>query len=111
MTATDEAGVEMGSSSSDVDGSWRIPLQPGTYQVKLDPSTLPDGVVLKTPIRTLPRFELLREFKVDSFRSSSKERCQVVPQHRVVRQPRLSPRLVERALKPPLTNKGYPTDR
>ncbi len=49
MTATDEAGVEMGSSSSDVDGSWRIPLQPGTYQITLDPSTLPNGVVLKNP--------------------------------------------------------------
>ena len=49
MTATDAAGVEVGSSSSDVDGSWRIPLQPGTYQITLDPSTLPDGVELKNP--------------------------------------------------------------
>ncbi|GAA5116012.1 hypothetical protein GCM10025762_31690 [Haloechinothrix salitolerans] len=39
-------GAEVGSTSTDADGAWRIEVpEPGTYQVELDLATLPDGVV------------------------------------------------------------------
>ena len=42
-----EDGTEVGSAVSDDDGRWFVPVPAGTYQVKLDESTLPDGLALR----------------------------------------------------------------
>ncbi|WP_243859344.1 branched-chain amino acid ABC transporter permease [Amycolatopsis arida] len=39
-------GTEVGTSTSDADGDWRVALPgPGAYEVRLDLSTLPSGIV------------------------------------------------------------------
>lgn len=49
-----QEGVEIGSTTSDSEGLWEIPLPgPGTYDVQLDVSTLPPGVDLTDPDRSL----------------------------------------------------------
>lgn len=47
--ASDESGSEAGRAVSAADGSWSISLPPGTYQVLLDESTLPEGQTLRNP--------------------------------------------------------------
>lgn len=48
ITATDEAGVEVGRATTGADGKWSIPFtEIGTYQVAIDESTLPEGVTFK----------------------------------------------------------------
>ncbi|MGB9358681.1 MAG: branched-chain amino acid ABC transporter permease [Acidimicrobiia bacterium] len=45
-------GVEVGAGDSDAEGAWEIPVPgAGTYQVRLDTSTLPDGVGLTDPTK------------------------------------------------------------
>lgn len=45
-------GTETGSAETDETGAWEVPLPgPGTYAVRLDTSTLPDGVALTDPER------------------------------------------------------------
>jgi neutral amino acid transport system permease protein len=45
-------GTEIGSAISDAEGKWEVPLPgAGTYQVRLDDSTLPEGVRLTDPSR------------------------------------------------------------
>ena len=45
-------GAEVGSSTSDAEGVWLVQLPgPGTYQVRLDEATLPEGVTLTDPER------------------------------------------------------------
>lgn len=45
-------GGEIGQATSDVDGKWEVVLPgPGTFQVRLEESTLPDGVILTDPER------------------------------------------------------------
>ena len=40
-------GAEVGSAVSDADGRWLVPVPgPGVYQVRLDESTLPEGIAL-----------------------------------------------------------------
>lgn len=47
-------GALIGSAVSDAEGNWRIPVPaPGTYQVELDVSTLPEGIALTDPNRYL----------------------------------------------------------
>lgn len=42
-------GNEIGSATSAADGTWRVPVEePGTYDVTIDPGSLPNGVVLRT---------------------------------------------------------------
>ena len=44
--------VEVGAGDSDAEGAWEIPVPgAGTYQVRLDTSTLPDGVGLTDPTK------------------------------------------------------------
>ncbi len=46
-------GTEIGAAVSDPDGKWEVGVPgPGVYQVKLDESTLPDGVTLTDPTRS-----------------------------------------------------------
>lgn len=53
VTVLSEAGDEIGSAETDEDGAWRVELPgPGTYQVALDPETLPEGVELRDPDRS-----------------------------------------------------------
>lgn len=48
------AGDEVGTATSDADGDWEIPLPgPGLYDVELDQSTLPEGVALTDPDRSI----------------------------------------------------------
>ncbi|QBI21792.1 branched-chain amino acid ABC transporter permease [Egibacter rhizosphaerae] len=43
ITAVDEGGAEVASTSSDDSGSWELELPgPGTYDIVLDPATLPE---------------------------------------------------------------------
>ncbi len=45
-------GAEIGRATSDAEGKWTVALPgPGVYQVRLDESTLPDGVTLTDPER------------------------------------------------------------
>ena len=45
-------GADIGQGTSDADGKWEVVLPgPGTYQVRLEESTLPDGVILTDPER------------------------------------------------------------
>lgn len=45
-------GTDVGSATSDVEGGWEVAVPgPGTYQVKIDVSTLPDGVALTDPTK------------------------------------------------------------
>jgi branched-chain amino acid transport system permease protein len=54
-------GDEIGAVVSDADGAWEVALPgPGSYQVTLDPATLPDGVQLTDPRRCeLPNVAVL----------------------------------------------------
>jgi neutral amino acid transport system permease protein len=54
VTVTVESdGTQVGTAVSDADGNWEIPVPgPGTYQVLLDVSTLPQGVALTDPGRS-----------------------------------------------------------
>jgi len=54
-------GTQIGTAVSDADGRWEVPLPgPGTYQVTLDGSTLPEGVTLTDPTRVeLPNVAVL----------------------------------------------------
>jgi len=53
-------GTEIGSGTSDAEGHWLIPVPgPGIYQVRLDISTLPEGVTLTDPDKVeLPEVEV-----------------------------------------------------
>ncbi|MEN8237880.1 MAG: branched-chain amino acid ABC transporter permease [Actinomycetota bacterium] len=53
-------GADIGSATSDADGKWEIAVPgAGTYEVLLDPSTLPEGVALTDPDRSvLPAVEV-----------------------------------------------------
>lgn len=43
-------GSEIGTSTSNADGAWLVPVPgPGVYQVRIEISTLPDGVALTDP--------------------------------------------------------------
>jgi branched-subunit amino acid ABC-type transport system permease component len=45
ITVSRPDGTEVGTSETDEDGRWRVPLpEPGQYVVTLDTATLPDGV-------------------------------------------------------------------
>lgn len=46
ITVLDD-GTEVGSAVTDDDGRWFVPVPAGTYQVRLDESTLPDGLALR----------------------------------------------------------------
>ena len=53
LTVSDASGV-VGTATSAADGSWEVAVPgPGTYQVALDVSTLPDGVALRNPERAV----------------------------------------------------------
>ena len=53
LTISDNAGF-IGTATSGADGSWEIALPgPGTYRVALDTSTLPEGVALRDPDRSV----------------------------------------------------------
>jgi branched-chain amino acid transport system permease protein len=54
-------GAEIGSAVSDAEGVWIVPVPgAGIYQVRLDESTLPDGVTLTDPTKVeLPQVEVL----------------------------------------------------
>jgi branched-chain amino acid transport system permease protein len=48
ITAADAAGAEVGSTTSAADGTWAISLPgPGTYTIRLDTETLPEGVSMR----------------------------------------------------------------
>ena len=50
LIVTDSGGDEIGTDTSDEDGSWEVPVPgPGEYVVTLDPATLPEGVTLADP--------------------------------------------------------------
>jgi len=53
-------GNEIGSAESDETGAWEVPLPgPGTYSVRLDTATLPEGVALTDPDKdVLPAVEV-----------------------------------------------------
>ena len=54
ITVRTAAGEEVGVVTTDDDGRWEVPLPgPGAYDVELDPATLPDGVELRDPDRTV----------------------------------------------------------
>lgn len=45
VSVEDSSGEEVGTSESDAEGKWEVPVPgPGRYTVKLDPESLPDGV-------------------------------------------------------------------
>jgi len=54
-------GTQIGTAVSDADGRWEVPLPgPGTYQVSLDVTTLPEGVTLTDPTKVeLPNVAVL----------------------------------------------------
>ena len=54
-------GEDIGSATSGADGTWSVPVPgPGIYAVSLDPSTLPEGVTLTDPDRSvLPDVEVV----------------------------------------------------
>ncbi|HUG74305.1 MAG TPA: branched-chain amino acid ABC transporter permease [Acidimicrobiia bacterium] len=54
-------GTEIGSAVSDAEGRWEVPLPgPGTYQVTLEVTTLPEGVGLTDPTKVeLPNVNVL----------------------------------------------------
>lgn len=48
IVVNDLDGNEVGTAESDADGQWTIPVdEPGTYQVVLDDTTLPEGLGLR----------------------------------------------------------------
>lgn len=48
IVVTDASGTEVGTATSDDDGAWLVSVDTrGTYDVTLDPSTLPEGVELR----------------------------------------------------------------
>ena len=52
LIVVSQDGSEVGQATSDAEGKWEVVLPgPGTYQVRLDESTLPDGVILTDPER------------------------------------------------------------
>ena len=55
-----QEGIEVGSATSDSDGAWIVPVPgAGTYQVRIDTSTFPDGVTLTDPDKAeLPAVEV-----------------------------------------------------
>ncbi len=53
LTVSDAAGL-VGTATSAPDGSWEVSVPgPGTYQVALDVATLPEGVALRDPDRSV----------------------------------------------------------
>src|SRR3546814_17015455 len=47
------AGEDIDSAESDADGRWEIEVpDPGSYEVEIDPGSLPDGVTLRNEERT-----------------------------------------------------------
>ena len=54
-------GTQIGTAVSDAEGRWEVPLPgPGTYQVTLDVTTLPEGVTLTDPTKVeLPSVAVL----------------------------------------------------
>jgi len=54
-------GTQIGTAVSDAEGKWEVPLPgPGTYQVTLDETTLPEGVTLTDPTKVeLPSVAVL----------------------------------------------------
>jgi branched-chain amino acid transport system permease protein len=54
-------GAEIGTAVSDAEGKWVVPLPgPGVYQVRLDETTLPEGVALTDPTKVeLPSVDVL----------------------------------------------------
>jgi branched-chain amino acid transport system permease protein len=59
MVVTQDGAV-VGTTQSDAEGTWTVPVPgPGVYQVEIDTATLPDGVALTDPDRTmLPEVEV-----------------------------------------------------
>lgn len=54
VTVRDEAGEEIDSVTTDEDGHWEVGVPgPGTYEVEVDPDSLPDGVELRETDRTV----------------------------------------------------------
>ncbi len=52
FTVTDSAGNEIGTGTTDAEGVFLLEVpEPGAYQILLDDSTLPEGIVLNTPDR------------------------------------------------------------
>jgi branched-subunit amino acid ABC-type transport system permease component len=50
ITVLDESGKEVGSATSNAQGEFAIPVgDSGTYTVKIDPDTLPEGKFLRNP--------------------------------------------------------------
>ena len=48
VVAEDESGAEVGESVTDADGVYLIPIeQPGTYVVRIDTETLPEGLTVE----------------------------------------------------------------
>ena len=56
-----QGGAQIGTDVSDAEGRWEVPVPgPGTYQVSLDITTLPEGVTLTDPTRVeLPNVAVL----------------------------------------------------
>jgi branched-chain amino acid transport system permease protein len=54
-------GAAVGTAVSDAEGSWEVPVPgAGIYQVRLDETTLPDGVTLTDPTKVeLPQVDVL----------------------------------------------------
>lgn len=60
IVVVDESGGEVGSTESGEDGTWQVLVdRPGTYTIRLDEATLPDGLLVKNG-------EPSREIEVDS---------------------------------------------
>ncbi len=52
LTVTDADGNEIGTGTTDAEGVFLLEVpEPGSYQILLDDSTLPEGIVLNTPDR------------------------------------------------------------
>ncbi|GGF30192.1 branched-chain amino acid ABC transporter permease [Williamsia phyllosphaerae] len=54
VVATDNAGAEVGTSTSSSTGAWSITLAPGNYTVAIDESTLPKGIEVQEKTRSIP---------------------------------------------------------
>lgn len=55
-------GQEIGEAETDDDGEWRVDVpEAGTYQVTIDPDTLPDDLSLRAPDRTTLETVRVRE--------------------------------------------------
>jgi len=53
ISVTSEAGEEIDTVETDDDGVWSVPIPAeGTYEITIDPETLPEGVDLRDPDRT-----------------------------------------------------------